>query len=112
MPDVSVLAFRRRAGAAPPAPAVRAAANAAMDAFFAGTASLVTPERVAAVRSTFGDRSLDVAAAHAALFSDDEREDYDLAGFRDDVAAFRRAGRRPDAPMAAAEALAFLEYAQ
>lgn len=113
--DVAVLCFARRDVAAPALGDLRKALNATMDAFFAGEASLLTPTRLAAVEAAFEEAALDLDAAHAALFTPDEREDYALDGFLDDVAAFRAEGesrRPPDAPMDAAEALAFLKHAQ
>ena len=79
------------------------------DAFFCGSASLLTPARVAAVRAAFGGRRLALAEAWAAIFSGDERADYELAGFREDVAAFRG---NASGDMSADEALAFVAFAQ
>ena len=79
------------------------------DAFFGAARPLLDEARREALRTSFSE-ALPLGTAFEALFTAEERRDYALADFLDDVAAFR--GRRGGGGMGGEEALAFLAFAQ
>ena len=79
------------------------------DAFFGAARPLLDEARREALRTSFSE-ALPLGSAFEALFTAEERRDYALADFLDDVAAFR--GRRGGGGMGGEEALAFLAFAQ
>ena len=83
------------------------AAHAFSSAFLSGR--LRRQARREALRTSFSE-ALPLGTAFEALFTAEERRDYALADFLDDVAAFR--GRRGGGGMGGEEALAFLAFAQ
>ena len=79
------------------------------DAFFGAARPLLDEARREALRTSFSE-ALPLGTAFEALFTAEERRDYALADFLDDVAAFR--GRGGGGGMGGEEALAFLAFAQ
>ena len=99
----------RRTGAGFFAGAGFLAAAAFFTTFFGAARPLLDEARREALRTSFSE-ALPLGSAFEALFTAEERRDYALADFLDDVAAFR--GRGGGGGMGGEEALAFLAFAQ
>ena len=108
-PPVAVLCLRKRECRDADAAATAAHCRGVQDAFFGAARPLLDEARREALRTSFSE-ALPLGSAFEALFTAEERRDYALADFLDDVAAFR--GRRGGGGMGGEEALAFLAFAQ
>ena len=109
-PPVAVLCLQRKRECRDADDAAMAAhCRGVQDAFFGAARPLLDEARREALRTSFSE-ALPLGSAFEALFTAEERRDYALADFLDDVAAFR--GRRGGGGMGGEEALAFLAFAQ
>ena len=108
-PPVAVLCLRKRECCDVDYAAMAAHCRGVQDAFFGAARPLLDEARREALRTSFSE-ALPLGTAFEALFTAEERRDYALADFLDDVAAFR--GRRGGGGMGGEEALAFLAFAQ
>lgn len=112
-PPVAVVALRANDAAPPDLAAVEARVRGAVDAAFSGRRSLLTPERVARIRAAFGEATLPLDRAYAALFSRvGLGADYGLDDFRGDVRAFRESDDDGGGAMGVEEALAFVRWGE
>ena len=109
-PPVAVLCLRKKRECRDADDAAMAAhCRGVQDAFFGAARPRLDEARREALRTSFSE-ALPLGPAFEALFTAEERRDYALADFLDDVAAFR--GRRGGGGMGGEEALAFLAFAQ